>query len=122
MSYITYFEIGGQVIETYVEGRHYHAPLRPRADPLHHYMKEHHGVSKSMTKAALKHASPEGYDLNRAARGIGRARRARWALSLAATLAAADGPLPIGDVAAIGVLGVYGTYEATQAYGDFRQK
>ena len=122
MSYTTYFEIGGQVIETYVEGHHHHAPLRPRADPLHHYMKEEHGVSKSMTRAALKQASPEGYDLNRASRGAGRARRARWALSLAGTLAMADGPLPIGDVLAIGFLGVYGAYEGTQAYHDIRQK
>ncbi len=122
MSYTTYFEIGGQVIETYVEGHHPNAPLRPRADSLHHYMKEEHGVSKFMMKVALKQASPEGYDLNRAARGAGRARRARWALSLAGTLAMADGPLPIGDVLAIGVLGVYGAYEGTQAYHDIRQK
>jgi len=120
MSYTTYFEIGGQVIETSVDPGHHRS--RPRADPIHHYMKDQHGVSKSLTTAALKQASPEGYDLNRAARGAGRARRARWAFSLAATLALADGPLPIGDVAAIGVLGVYGAYEATQAYGDLRQK
>lgn len=110
MSYTTYFEIGGQVIETYVEGHHPDVPIRP------------HGASEVITKAALKHASSEGYDFNRAARGAGRARRARSALSLAGTLAMADGPLPIGDVLAIGVLGVYGVYEGTQAYGDIRQK
>ncbi len=118
MTYATFFEIGGHVVESYVETHHHDAPIRPRVRARDRA----HGVPKSMTKLALKQVSPDGYDLNRAARGAGRARRARWALSLAGTLAMADGPLPIGDVLAIGVLGVYGTYEATQAYGDFRQK
>lgn len=122
MTYSTYFEIGGHVVESYVETHHLHAPLRPRSDPIHHMMKEEHGVPKSMTKAALKQASPEGYDFNRAAQGYGRYRRARWALGTALALAASDGPLPFGDIAAIGVLGVYGIYEGTQAFGDIRQK
>lgn len=119
---ITYFEIGGHVIETYVQSHLPDVPLRPRSDPVHHFMKKEHGVPKAMTKQALKQASPEGYDFDRAARGYGRARRAKWALTTAATLAAADGPLPFGDIAAIGVLGIYGGYEMTQAYGDLRQK
>jgi len=41
----------------------------------------------------------------------GRLRRASRAIKLAAFLAAADGPLPIGDMLAIGVLGVYAGYE-----------
>jgi len=41
----------------------------------------------------------------------GRLRRATRAIKLAAFLAAADGPLPIGDMLAIGVLGVYAGYE-----------
>jgi len=122
MSYTTYFEIGGQVIETYVESYHHDAPSRPSAEPLHYYMKKKHGVSKAMTRAALKEASPEGYDLNRAGRGLGRASRARWALGTAIGLAAADGPLPFGDAAAIAFLAAYGVYEAGQAYGDIRQK
>ena len=121
MTYSTYFEIGGHVVESYVESNHPHAQLRPRSDPVHQMMKEEHGVPKSMTKRALQSASPEGYDLNRAAQGYGRYRRARWAFKIAAALAMADGPLPFGDIAAIGVLGVYGVYETTQAIGDILQ-
>ncbi len=121
MTYPIFFEIGGHVVETYVANNHFHAPLRPRSDPVHHMMKEEHGVPKTMTKHALKSVSPEGYDLNRAAQGYGRARRARWAFSTAAALAAADGPLPFGDIAAIGLLGFYGAYEGIHAFGDFLQ-
>jgi len=49
----------------------------------------------------------------------GRARRARYALSLAVTFAAADGPLPIGDVIAIGILGVYAGYEMYRIVEDY---
>lgn len=45
--------------------------------------------------------------------------RARRAISLAAFLAAADGPLPIGDLLAIGVLGVYAGYEAYKIVETF---
>jgi len=48
----------------------------------------------------------------------GRVRRARRAIALAMTLAAADGPLPFGDAAAIVVLGVYAGYEINMAVGD----
>jgi len=41
----------------------------------------------------------------------GRLKRAQRALRIAALLAAGDGPLPIGDMLAIGVLGVYAGYE-----------
>ena len=49
----------------------------------------------------------------------GRLRRARRAITLAASLAAADGPLPIGDVLAIGVLGVYAGYEVYKTVDTF---
>jgi len=49
----------------------------------------------------------------------GRLRRAQRAIRLAAFLAAADGPLPIGDMLAIGVLGVYAGYEVYKAVDTF---
>ena len=49
----------------------------------------------------------------------GRARRVRRAVTLAFALAAADGPLPIGDMLAIGVLTAYATYEVYVAARDF---
>ena len=49
----------------------------------------------------------------------GRLRRARRAITLAVTLASADGPLPIGDVAAIGLLGAYAGYEIYKSVDTF---
>jgi hypothetical protein len=118
MSYSTYFEIGGQVIETSMPGI---AP-RPAADPLMELAKKH-GVSKPLARKAIKETSDAiGYDIHRASQAYGRYRRARWAFTTAAVLAAADGPLPFGDIAAIGLLGVYGGYETVAAFGDLRQK
>ena len=63
----------------------------------------------------------DGYSAQRVTRGVGRARRARWAFVTAATLAAADGPLPIGDAAAIVFLAGYGIYEGYGAVQDIIQ-
>ena len=49
----------------------------------------------------------------------GRMRRARRALTIAAGLAAVDGPLPIGDVLAIGLLGAYAGYEVYKTVETF---
>lgn len=49
----------------------------------------------------------------------GRARRARRAIAIAVSLAAADGPLPFGDILAIGVLGVYAGYEVYKIVDTF---
>jgi len=48
-----------------------------------------------------------------------RLRRARRAVQMAMLLAAADGPLPIGDMLAIGVLGVYAGYEVYKTVDTF---
>ena len=49
----------------------------------------------------------------------GRIRRARRAVQVAIILASADGPLPFGDMLAIGVLGVYAGYEVYKAVETF---
>jgi len=74
-----------------------------------------------LSKAVSKSTKNESYDPIRASRAPGRARRARYALQIAATLAAVDGPLPFGDALAIGVLGTYATYEIIGAVGDIIQ-
>ena len=118
MNYSTYFEIGGHVIETQLDESH--GP-RPPADPLMELAKKH-GVPKPLARKAIKETSDSiGYDIQRASRGAGRLRRARRALSIAATLAAVDGPLPIGDAVAIGFLGIYGGYEIVAGVGDLAQ-
>jgi len=57
-----------------------------------------------MAKAVSKTTKKESYDVVRASKAPGRMRRARYALQIAATLAAVDGPLPFGDVLAAGLL------------------
>ena len=121
MTYTTFFEIGGHVIESYVDTET-HGP-RPAADPLLEIAKKH-GVPKSLARAAMKESSEVlgGYDVARASRGVGRIRRARRAVTIAAALAAVDGPLPIGDTIAIGFLGTYAAYEMAVGVTDLVQK
>ena len=117
MSYATYFEIGGHVIETSMPTQ---SP-RPAAVPLMELAKKH-GVPKPLARKAIKETSDAiGYDVQRGANAYARYRRARWAFTTAAALAAADGPLPFGDIAAIGLLGAYGGYEVVAAFGDLVQ-
>ena len=52
------------------------------------------------------------------ARNLSRAGRAQRALVLAGTVAAADGPLPIGDAIAIGILSAYAGYETYRIIDD----
>jgi len=60
-----------------------------------------------------------GLDPIEVGESIARTRRARRAVQWAIILASADGPLPIGDMLAIGVLGVYAGYEIYKASETF---
>jgi len=73
-------------------------------------------VEEQMLKEAAKSA---GLDPVEVARSAARLRRARRAAQLAITLAAADGPVPIGDMLAIGVLGIYVGYEIYKTVETF---
>jgi hypothetical protein len=85
------------------------------------------GISKSdqefysqAEKVVLeKAAEAAGLDPVEVAEGIARTRRARRAIQIALLLAAADGPLPIGDMLAIGVLGAYAGYEIYKTVETF---
>jgi len=75
--------------------------------------------SQAETIVLEEAAIAAGLDLVEVAEGIARARRARRAIQLALLLASADGPLPIGDTLAIGVLGVYAGYEIYKSVDAF---
>jgi len=64
-------------------------------------------------------AEKMGVDIEELGKVPGRMRRARRAITIAATLAAADGPIPVGDVVAIGVLGAYAGYEIYKTVETF---
>jgi len=122
MSYATFFEIGGTVIESMMssEGTPSTRPVvRPRQ------MKQ----AERAAITAVQELTGTEYDVARGVRGTRNIRTgatsvgtglkiARWAL--AASLA--DGPLPVGDIIAAGILiggGAYMIYEGQQ---DVRQR
>lgn len=74
-----------------------------------------------MKEAAKQIEAETGYDVARAAGAAGRLRRARWAITTAAIIATADGPLPVGDALALGFLSLYGGYEVGMAIKDVMQ-
>ena len=76
-------------------------------------------ISDAENRLIIAAAKKRGLSLKEAGELHGRVRRMRRAATLAFTLAAADGPLPIGDMLAIGVLGAYVTYEGYVITRDF---
>jgi hypothetical protein len=111
-----YFEIAGHVIETQVVG-----PEVPNRPPIVNArsLSRQHNIPQPLIRAVDKQVKADtGISPLTVLDSYGRARRARWALTTAATLAAADGPLPFGDAIAIGVLGVYAGYELKTAAGQ----
>lgn len=115
MTYTTYFEIGGYLIESHVDE---HRPPKTSFKTL----EKTTGIPAPLLRQASKDVKKKtGYDLQRASAAPGRIRRAQWAFTTAAALAAADGPLPFGDIAAIGFLGIYGGYEVIEAVKDISQ-
>lgn len=122
MSYATFFEIGGHVVESYIEDLD-GVPSKPPSSNLLIETGKKYGVPASLTKKASREIKRETHvDLIKLGNVPGRANRARWALTTAFTLAAADGPvLPFGDMAAAGFLTVYGLYETGKLLGDLKE-
>ncbi len=118
---MSYYEIAGQIIET---GLHvqdafdwtFQSPmdLLPVVTPPILAI----GVAVGV---AAKAAGKEDYSAFSFVKGLVRLRGAKAALTAAAMLAAADGPLPVGDVLAIGLLGAYATGQIVSAAGDIIQ-
>ncbi len=87
----------------------FHSPSSFRGAPTH---------SRSAGASAAESNNSGGRKGDHTIHGVdgigtvpGRARRARYAFTLAGSLVLVDGPLLVGDLAAAGVLIGYGTYE-----------
>ena len=120
MSYSTYFEIGGHVLESYVES--VGQPSRPIAQNVLMEKGKQAGVPKPlMRKGAKELEKSTGIDVMQIANAPGRVRRASWAFRTAAALAIVDGPLPVGDALAAGLLVTYGTYETVMIVKDVKE-
>lgn len=116
--YSTFFEIGGHVVESYTEEDY---GSRPSLMPLLEVAKER-GVPRPLVREASREIQDHtGIDAMKISRAHGRGRRARWAFTTAAALAAADGPIPIGDAIAVGFLVGYGVYETSMAIKDVKE-
>ena len=111
-----YFELAGHVIETQVIDDS--VPGRPPIVTARSLSKQHNIPQSVIRQVDKKAKADTGISPLTVLDSYGRARRARWAITTAATLAAADGPLPFGDAVAIGVLGVYAGYELKTAVGQ----
>jgi len=123
MTQSSFFNVGGRLVENHLDG-HDELPdgKMPRVSTKRTPILFDEAVGQGA--AALNYVvtrESDGYSAQRATRGVGRARRAKWALTTAATLAMADGPLPIGDAAAVVFLTGYGIYEGYGAVQDFIQ-
>ena len=121
MAYATFFEIGGHVIESYVEQAE-GVPARPRPMTLEKELKRVAGVPAPLARAAAREINEKsGVDIGKMFAGMSHAKRASWAARTALAISMIDGPLPFGDALAIGGLAVYGGYETYQAVKDFSE-
>lgn len=111
--------MGGHVLETYTPDEY--GP-RPALSPLKEKARKA-GIPAPLYRKGVKEGKEKtGIDVEKLSSGVGHVKRSRWAwLTVAGMLAAADGPLPFGDAAAVALLLAYGTYEAVEAVGDFRE-
>ena len=112
---VSYFEIGGQIIENVVPS----STPRPSAVTARSVAKQLNVPTPVVRAVSKEVESKIGLSPLKVLEKHGKARRAAWAITTAATLAAADGPLPIGDIAAIGFLGAYAAYEVYDIATDW---
>ena len=115
----TFFEIGGHVIESYVVSGG--VEQRPPQNIVLQKGKQL-GVPKPLiTQASKEMKEAIGVDIIKLGSAGGRGRRAGWALRTAAALALVDGPVPIGDALAAGLLVAYAGYEVTRTAIDVKE-
>lgn len=121
----SYFEIGGEVIESVVFDSERHqdttfAPLPEFSEPGKFTDNELMAIAAGEFVFEALNINDQ-YEIDRALRSAERMRRAYTVAGWAITLAAADGPLPIGDTIAIVLLASYGIYETARAIDDIIQ-
>ncbi len=124
---VSYFEIGGTIVEC----------LLDTPDISHHgqtaqQRKTDRVLMKTTRKAAIEaldDAVGDSYSIKRGLDGGTKIRGGGTAISTGANIArwalvaaAADGPLPIGDIIAAGILIGGGAYMVHEGYQDIRQK
>ena len=115
---VSYFEIGGEMIVLELGDVSSGSPEQTIALERSSNKKQI-VATRGMGLSPMDH--DEDYDLLQGIRGTGRAARAARAFTTAATLAVVDGPLPFGDILAVGLLVAYGMYETHRAIVDIRQ-
>lgn len=111
---VSYFEIGGEIVEcidsTSIPSPQ-HSPSLFRGAPTTSTVAQVQAQRNGKVAGGRK---GDRYDLKAAGEGVSQARGGQRVLTrgltIAATLAVADGPLPIGDVLAAGVLIGVGAY------------
>jgi len=115
---VSYFEIGGHIHECEV-----YETQSVRASHVQDVMETKMELTRSFS-GNYKNPTNTSYIYKpkltgvKTFRNLSRAGRAHRAAVLAAGLAAADGPLPIGDLMAIGVLSAYAGYETYRILDD----
>ena len=112
----SYFEIGGMIVESDSSSD---SSFQSTVSVLE-YSERGRNSTRSQgfsLKTSSDGTSPESMGVAEVIGRINRAQRARRALTIAATLAAVDGPLPIGDTLAIVGLTIYAGWEIGHAVG-----
>ena len=109
----TYFEISGYIVECSTNDSTSHSSSSPMVSAA---QRPERGRNLAKNENFSSRTSPSHGEsfLEKTARF----RRARRAISIALALAAADGPLPIGDAISVLGLGVYAAWEINHAAGD----
>jgi len=124
---VSYFEIGGKLVEcaTYQGDANQPEFFKPMDELGVMAADVGLGVAAKLVASAT---GKEDYDAMRASTGFSKVRGGGTAISTGANIArwalvaaAADGPLPVGDVIAAGILIGGGAYFVYEGYKDIRQ-
>ena len=108
----SYFEIHGHIVESSVED--YTSPPSPQLGGFAAERPER-GRNSAKTESVMSVAKDTGESRTHWDRS--RKMRIRTAMTVAASIALADGPLPIGDSIAVAALLIYSGYEAGLEFG-----
>ena len=110
----SYFEISGHIVECSTDDITSHPSSLSMVSVAE---RPERGRNSAMNESVSSRTSAESQSES-VFQQSARLRRARRALSLAAAIAAVDGPLPVGDAIAVIGLGVYAGWEINHAVGD----
>jgi hypothetical protein len=114
---VSYFEIGGHIheCESYDPATAGRLEVLSAVEITREFARALPGKTRYKNSGSPMPKPKPGVKL---ARNLSRAGRAHRALVVAGTVAAADGPLPVGDMIAIGILSAYAGYETYRILDD----